>query len=678
LGKLLELEPVFSEKFEQAKLRLSVFHGGAIASGRISDSLAFSIFEWTAEDDDTKEWRVGCAESGGEYLLTYLDSRKTEYSFDLRLEVIQETDGHEVSYLVWDRPKAVSFPKPRLTSFKLDSLSTRAEVENVDPSFRLPLELTLWQYGLQNLDPIVQTLLMNPISRPALAEASSSEYFWQLLMPGSSMEQVRTFALLRIPKTLSGTEDYVPVSAVMDYDESKFRAFDDDELWLDPPRKSRGKQRSKYLKTRKELATALASEELKDAPTRAPHFGSISTGVRDHKLVVSIKLVGDSGYWKAAEPAFSLYDETCQTEIARLTTRPSAQYPQLLEALIPLNDKNLLGKKVSIRGQVTRPDAHLWEEAVAAPPAFSVPYEGVPRLDTPMQRVVELTDATSYIQLRCQTHHIPNGKWGSTLGFRIHEYFQGLSKPVLLSGIRFRYDISKGAGGQCDARGRLVARITNQEVVGRLRSEGRYRLEACVLDKDGRVLSTEVRASSTDFGKSPRRLEGTMVWGQKVSADFRKKVLAICDHLKVNPDHLMACMAFETGRTFSASKQNAAGKRAYGLIQFTDAGAKELGKTVDELRVMSEIEQLDYVQEYMDRCIKSRGPLETLSDVYMAILCPAAVGKPETYWCYSLAHSPDAYKANARLDKGKKGYITKADATVKVEEQYRDGQLFRM
>ncbi len=677
LGKRLELTPVFSDKFEKATLKLSVFHGGAIESGKLSDSLAWSIFEWTADDDDTKEWRVGCAQSGGEYLLTYLERHQAEYSYDLQLEVIQESEGQEVSYVVWKRPNAVSFPKPKLTSFEIGTGSALAKVENVSPGFRLPLELTLWQYGLQDLDPVVRTLMMNPISRPALAEASSSEYFWQLLVPDVLMEKVQLFALLRIPKTLSGTDTYVPVSAVMDYDASKFLTFDDDQLWLEPPAK-KGTKKSKQHKTPKDLATAIASQELKDIPTRAPHFGSISTGVREDNLLVSIKLVGDSGYWKAAEPVFSLYDEAGQTELAKLKTQPSAQNPRLHEALIPLEDPNLLGKKVRIRGQVTNPDANLWGELVAAPPAFSVAYEGVPRFSGLTMRTVELTDATSYVQVRCQAHHVPNGKKGSTLGFRIYELFAGVREPILLSQMPFRYDVSKGAGGQCDSQGRLVARITDQDMVKKLLGQGKYRLEACVLDKEGKVLSYEVRSTFTEFGPSPRKLEGTMVWGAKVPAEFRMKVLAICNLLKLKADDLMACMAFETGCTFSAKKQNNAGHNAYGLIQFTKSGAEGLGKSVDELKGMTEVEQLDYVYKYMARCIERKGPLNTRSDVYMAIICPEAVGKPESYVCYSRANSPVAYEANKGLDRGKKGFITKADATVPVDERYNEGQSFRL
>jgi hypothetical protein len=35
-----------------------------------------------------------------------------------------------------------------------------------------------------------------------------------------------------------------------------------------------------------------------------------------------------------------------------------------------------------------------------------------------------------------------------------------------------------------------------------------------------------------------------VVWGQKVSMAFKQKVFVICDKLSINPDYLMACMAF--------------------------------------------------------------------------------------------------------------------------------------
>ena len=48
--------------------------------------------------------------------------------------------------------------------------------------------------------------------------------------------------------------------------------------------------------------------------------------------------------------------------------------------------------------------------------------------------------------------------------------------------------------------------------------------------------------------------DGTgLAWGQKVSPAFRQKLRDCCARLRVNPDFLMAAMAFETGETFSPS-----------------------------------------------------------------------------------------------------------------------------
>lgn len=483
---------------------------------------------------------------------------------------------------------------------------------------------------------------------------------------------------------MTGTDTYVPISAVMDYDDAKFLPFDDDQLWLEPPPKgAKAELLAKQKKTAKELATAVASKELTRRPTRTPHFGSITPGVRDGNLLVSIKLVGDTAYWKDAKPTFSLRDATTEAEITPLTAKASAQNPHLHEAVIPLDDKRILGKKVLIRGAVSVPDAKLWNELCAAPPAFSRAHECVPLLSGLEMDTVELTDATTYLQFRCHARHIPNGKSGATLCFRLYEQFSDIAQPVELKRMRLRYDLPKGAGGQCDSHGRLVARITDTSVVKRLQTQGRYRVEACVLDKEGKVLTFPVASISHEFGGSPRKTAGTIIFGMSVPDDFRAKVLAICTDLEMNPDHLMACMAFETRRTFKANTQNSEGYEAYGLIQFTAAGASALTpkKTLAELKAMTEVEQLDWVQDYMASAIKSHGgPLKTLSDVYMAILCPEAMGKPDTHRCYELGTK--AYKANIGLDPvrpdgTRKGYITKADATVPVLEQYQLGAGLR-
>ena len=133
----------------------------------------------------------------------------------------------------------------------------------------------------------------------------------------------------------------------------------------------------------------------------------------------------------------------------------------------------------------------------------------------------------------------------------------------------------------------------------------------------------------------------------------------------------MAIMAFETKGSFSPSVQNAAGSSATGLIQFTSATAVGLGTTTTALKRMTAVEQLDYVykyfQPYASRC-------KTLSDTYMAVLYPAAMGKADNYILFS---SPSIeYTQNAGLDPNGLGYITKAMATAPVYKALRRGKNY--
>ena len=69
--------------------------------------------------------------------------------------------------------------------------------------------------------------------------------------------------------------------------------------------------------------------------------------------------------------------------------------------------------------------------------------------------------------------------------------------------------------------------------------------------------------------------DSEMAWGKKVSPAFKRKVIEISAELGIDPNNLMAAMAFESARTFRADIQNAR-SGAVGLIQFMPATAKGL------------------------------------------------------------------------------------------------------
>ncbi len=158
-----------------------------------------------------------------------------------------------------------------------------------------------------------------------------------------------------------------------------------------------------------------------------------------------------------------------------------------------------------------------------------------------------------------------------------------------------------------------------------------------------------------------------IAWGAKVSAAFKAKLIEIAENIGVELDYLISAMAFETGETFSPSIKNSSG--ATGLIQFTPATASELGTSTDDLARMTAEDQMDYVEKYF---YPYKNMLKTIEDVYMAILWPTAIGKPNSWVLFS---SPSAeYRRNSGLDTDKDGNVTKEEAAAMVTAKLRKGR----
>jgi hypothetical protein len=161
-----------------------------------------------------------------------------------------------------------------------------------------------------------------------------------------------------------------------------------------------------------------------------------------------------------------------------------------------------------------------------------------------------------------------------------------------------------------------------------------------------------------------------LAWGGKVSEDFRDKIRTIAADLKTDPNFLMAAIAFETGRSFSASQLNNAGSGAVGLIQFMPHTAASLGTTSAALAAMTAENQLEFVRRYF---APFAGKLHSVSDVYMAILWPVAVPQSDDFVLFSESISPKVYQQNKGLDLNGDGKVTKAEATSKVAASLVEG-----
>lgn len=162
----------------------------------------------------------------------------------------------------------------------------------------------------------------------------------------------------------------------------------------------------------------------------------------------------------------------------------------------------------------------------------------------------------------------------------------------------------------------------------------------------------------------------TLAWGNRVDAAFRNKVYDICREFswpEIYASYLMACMAFETGRTFSPIIQNRA-SGALGLIQFMKSTLKYLGYTQLQLRAMSAVEQLEVVRKYFR---PYAGKIRDLESMYMAILYPVAISKSNESALFK--KGTIAYKQNKGLDINNNGYVTKGEAASKVRAALEEG-----
>lgn len=148
-----------------------------------------------------------------------------------------------------------------------------------------------------------------------------------------------------------------------------------------------------------------------------------------------------------------------------------------------------------------------------------------------------------------------------------------------------------------------------------------------------------------------------LIWGSKVSCEFRNKVIQISKRNNINANDLMAIMAHETGGTFnpqtgSFNKHKNESREGYvGLIQFGKDASKRLGVTRTQLMNMSKIEQLDYVEKYLN-FKEIKGKLNTLTDFYLSILFPVDCGKGNQPNHIVFDNSlPLTYKSNGKVKK---------------------------
>lgn len=148
----------------------------------------------------------------------------------------------------------------------------------------------------------------------------------------------------------------------------------------------------------------------------------------------------------------------------------------------------------------------------------------------------------------------------------------------------------------------------------------------------------------------------------KNDTEFLNEVARVAENVGVLPDQLLAVIDFETIGSFSPSKKSGASS-ATGLIQFLEITAKGLGTTTEKLSQMTRVEQMKYVEEYLN---KYKGDIKNTGDLYMAVHWPNGIGQSDDYVLYR--KGSDAYAANTSLDTSEDGTVTRGEALEQLRK----------
>ncbi|MCL4481231.1 MAG: transglycosylase SLT domain-containing protein [Bacteroidetes bacterium] len=135
--------------------------------------------------------------------------------------------------------------------------------------------------------------------------------------------------------------------------------------------------------------------------------------------------------------------------------------------------------------------------------------------------------------------------------------------------------------------------------------------------------------------------------------EFLAQVNDICARLGISPDWLMVVMKMESDIDETASNPYT---NATGLIQFMPSTAAGLGTSVEQLKTMSNVQQLDYVYKYFK---PYTGRLKSLTDLYMVTFFPRGLGQPDDYVMQTDTISAQRIaQQNPGFDLDKNGQIT--------------------
>ncbi|MBO0946999.1 transglycosylase SLT domain-containing protein [Fibrella forsythiae] len=142
----------------------------------------------------------------------------------------------------------------------------------------------------------------------------------------------------------------------------------------------------------------------------------------------------------------------------------------------------------------------------------------------------------------------------------------------------------------------------------------------------------------------------------RIGPQLLAAIIDLSQWLGIRPAWLLIIMFKESGLNPKAVNKYSG---ASGLIQFMPGTAKGLGTSVEHIRTLTGLQQMEWVRKYFT---PYRGRMHSLWDTYFAVFYPAAIGKPAEHVLF--AAGTKAYKWNAGMDMNKNGKVTVSDVKV--------------
>lgn len=147
-----------------------------------------------------------------------------------------------------------------------------------------------------------------------------------------------------------------------------------------------------------------------------------------------------------------------------------------------------------------------------------------------------------------------------------------------------------------------------------------------------------------------------MLYEEKIKENktaFIESVKNIAQNLGFAPEWLMQVFMNESSINHRAVNPIT---KATGLIQFMPATAASLGTSIEALKAMTNVQQLFYVQKYLQ---SYRGKINSYQDLYFAVFFPAAIGKPDNWILQASGLSASKIaQQNPIFDLNKDGIVT--------------------